>query len=522
VSMPLDGALYISNGRKRHATSTPRVLSGLGDLMAFTISNPFYMNRRKRRGSKAKSKSAKRRQRDAKGRFLSKSRSRSKSRRRALTTGKRRAAQRRGKRMTASQIQALARRYGYTAQVRRPKKRTISAEHKAKMKAARAENQAKLKARYGTGTNVGDIFAGKPMSREALMAERAAVLEQYEGVPRSNRSRRNKSRRNSRTRRNGLYERGLNVLAQAPYGLGRVAVLAAEVASAVGLHLLAAKGINAVADTNSDLAAFRNRVAPVGFTLTGLAVRQGLVPTLDLAYKTPVVGGFLKAAQETLISDASINEVANLAFVVGVALDAYRYFKGTSSTFGAIEGGGLVYGDGTAYEIVPYTSQFGPMANANVMYGAVEGGLVYGGIVYGDADLADASHCGTDLSGAELNAARSGMHAYLTKFPTNGTTTATRVAGRASGNAGREGYRWGWLIKLVGFEKFQQIAALPTAQRCRVIAQLRLQAMQSLQSIINGSEMVLPDHSSPVNSSPTMAGLDYSGLSYNGFVYAGV
>lgn len=526
MSMPLDGALYISNGRKRHGTSTPRVLSGLGDLMAFTISNPFYMNRRKRRGSKAKTKAAKRRQRDAKGRFLSKGRSRSKSRRRALTTGKRRAAQRRGKRMTASQIQALARRYGYTAQVRRPKKRMISAEHKAKMKAARAENQAKLKARYGTGTGVGDIFAGKPMSREALMAERAAVLEQYEGVPRSNRSRRNKSRRNSRTRRNGLYERGLNVLAQAPYGVGRIAVLGAEIATAVGVHLLAAKGINALADASGDLAAARNAVAPFGFTLMGLGVKYGLQPTLNLAHQLPWVGGFVKAAQQTLISDASLGEVAELAFMVGVALDAYRYFKGTSSTFGALN-----YGDGTAYEIVPYTNQYAPMANANVMYGAIEGGgLMYGamgghgpmhGLVYGDADLSDAAHCGTDLSGAELSAARSGMHAYATRFPSSGSA-ATRVAGRPSVNAGREGYRWGWLIKLVGFEKFQQIAALPAGQRCRVIAQLRLQAMQSLQSIINGSEMVLPDHSSPVNSSPTMAGLDYSGLSYNGFVYAGV
>ena len=532
--------------------------------MAFTISNPFYMNRRKRRGSATKSKAAKRRQRDAKGRFLSKSRSRSKSRRRALTTGKRRAAQRKG-RMTAASLQALARRYGYVAKVHKRKPRTLSKERSALMRAAKAA----YRERYGSKAAAQSIFAQAPESRAALKAAEmmaalnaadeaspiaipdwvpgsameatgrrsaggssttrttAMTAEEKEALKARLARKNRKHRRNSRTRRNGLYERGLNVLAQAPYGLGRVAVLAAEVASAVGLHLLAAKGINAVADTNSDLAAFRNRVAPVGFTLTGLAVRQGLVPTLDLAYKTPVVGGFLKAAQETLISEASINEVANLAFVVGVALDAYRYFKGTSSTFGAIEGGGLVYGDGTAYEIVPYTAQYGPMANANVMYGAIEGGLVYGaveggGLFYGDADLADASHCGADLSGAELNAARSGMHAYLTKFPTNGTTTATRVAGRASSNAGREGYRWGWLIKLVGWEKFQQIAALPTAQRCRVIAQLRLQAMQSLQSIINGSEMVLPDHSSPVNSSPTMAGLDYSGLSYNGFVYAGV
>ena len=526
--MPLDGALYISNGRKRHGTSTPRVLSGLGDLMAFTISNPFYMNRRKRRGSKAKTKAAKRRQRDAKGRFLSKSRSRSKSRSKALGRGKRRAAQRRGKRLTARQIQALARRYGFTAQVRRPKKRVISAEHKLRMKTARAENQAKLKARYGTGTNVGDIFAGKPMSREALMAERAAVLEQYEGVPRSNRTRRNsRNRRNGlRTRRNGLYERGLNVLAQAPYGVGRIAVLGAEIATAVGVHLLAAKGVNALADASGTVAEVRNSIAPFGFTLMGLGVKYGLQPTLNLAHQIPFVGGFVQAAQRTFISDASLGEIADIALMVGMALDAYRYFKGTSSTFGALN-----YGDGTAYEIVPYTNQYAPMANANVMYGAIEGGgLMYGamgghgpmhGLVYGDADLSDAAHCGTDLSGAELSAARSGMHAYGTRFPSSGSA-ATRVAGRPSVNAGREGYRWGWMIKLVGFERFQQIAALPAGQRCRVIAQLRLQAMQSLQSIINGTEMVLPDHSSPVNSSPTMAGLDYAGLNYGGFVYAGV
>ena len=520
MSMPLDGALYISNGRKRHGTSTPRVLSGLGDLMAFTISNPFYMNRRKRRGSKAKTKAAKRRQRDAKGRFLTKSRSRSKSRSKALGRGKRRAAQRRGKRMTARQIQALARRYGFTAQVRRPKKRVISAEHKAKMKAARAENQAKLKARYGTGTNVGDIFAGKPMSREALMAERAAVLEQYGGVPRSNRTRRNRTRRNGlRTRRNGLYERGINVIAQTPFGLGNVAVSAALVATAVGAHLLFAKGVNMAADASGTVAEVRNYVAPVGFTATGLAVKYGLVPTLDAVESIQFlgVGPGVKALRELLIYKTSVQEVADMALFVGVALDTYRYFKGTSSTFGALN-----YGDGTAYEIVPYSNQYGPMANANVMYGAIEGGgLYYGSLVYGDADLSDAAHCGTDLSGAELSAARSGMNAYATRFPSSGSA-ATRVAGRPSVNAGREGYRWGWMIKLVGFERFQQIAALPAGQRCRVIAQLRLQAMQSLQSIINGTEMALPDHSSPVNSSPTMAGLDYAGLNYGGFVYAGV
>ena len=73
---------------------------------------------------------------------------------------------------------------------------------------------------YGTGIGVGDIFAGKPMSREALMAERAAVLEQYGGVPRSNRRR--KHHRNGRRTRGAQWgtagEDSLVGLALAPSG----------------------------------------------------------------------------------------------------------------------------------------------------------------------------------------------------------------------------------------------------------------------------------------------------------------
>jgi hypothetical protein len=96
---------------------------------------------------------------------------------------------------------------------------------------------------------------------------------------------------------------------------------------------------------------------------------------------------------------------------------------------------------------------------------------------------------------------------------------ATRVAGRPSSMAGKHGLRWGWLIKLVGWEKFQQIASLSPGHRVRVIAALRMQAMQSLQSTIDKTALALPALQSPVTSD--LSGLNYSGLAYGGFVYAG-
>ncbi len=554
MSMPLDGALYISNGRKRRGTSTPRVLSGLGDLMAFTISNPFYMNRARRSGkgkSKARAAHARRRQRDAKGRFLSKGRSRSKARSKALASGKRKAAKRRAS-LTARELQALARRYGYVAKIHKKKKRTISDAQKAKMKSARAENQAKLKARYGTGINVGeDVFAEKPMSREELMAARQsaqrdlaslgqrlrqggasdtevrdATAKAISALPeylRPNRRKHRKHYKNGRrsTRRNGLYDRGLALVGQAPLGLGSAAVTATLAATAVGAHLLAAKAINFAASKSAIVADGLRIAAPVGFTLTGVAVKAGLLPAVNLVESIPLfnIGSTFRDLREAVISDAALDSIGNLAVAVGAALDAYRFVKGTSSTLN-----GIVYGDGGAYEIVPYSSHFGPMAQTEmggIVYGAIEGGgLVYGGIVYGGADLADAAHCGTDLSGDEADTARKGQAAWLARFPAPTAVTATRASGRASDYAGRHGYRWAWVIKLVGWEKFQQIAALAPAQRCRVIAQLRLQAMNSLQQIISNTA-ALPEMSSPVTSSPTLSGLNYAGLEYGGIVYAG-
>jgi hypothetical protein len=50
--------------------------------------------------------------------------------------------------------------------------------------------------------------------------------------------------------------------------------------------------------------------------------------------------------------------------------------------------------------------------------------------------------------------------------------------------AGKPGHRWGWLIKLVGFDRARQVAALPTVQRRNYIAQVRNHAVARHQSVL--------------------------------------
>jgi hypothetical protein len=488
--------------------------------MAITISNPLLMNRMSKRQARAHAKSMPRGRNgrflkkgrkgaaSRRGKALTKSRSRTKARKASIRKGRKGAASRR---MTAREVQALARKHGLVAKVHKKKKRTISDAQKAKMKAARSENQAKLKARYGTGIGVGDIFAAKPMSRDALMAERDAVLAQYGGVARTNKSRRN--RRNGR-RNPSLYGRAASLGAQIPV-LGPYAGSALLGATAALVHYGASKGVKALAARSSVVDSVVDFIAPVGFTAMGVTVQYVLPAILDLVSRVPG-GQFVTSLVGVVISPADLENVGQVATIAGAVLDVYRAFRGTSSEFGTIEMGtiemgGLSYGDGTAYEVVPY----GAIEMGGLSYGTIE----MGGLAYGAAEMADAAYCNDDLSGEEAAAAKAGAGQYMARFPMMNAARATRVAGRPSTMAGKHGLRWGWLIKLVGWEKFQQIASLSPGHRVRVIAALRMQAMQSLQSTIDKTALALPALQSPATSD--LSGLNYSGLAYGGFVYAG-
>lgn len=112
-------------------------------------------------------------------------------------------------------------------------------------------------------------------------------------------------------------------------------------------------------------------------------------------------------------------------------------------------------GDGFAYDVVPGSSL----------------------VNYGSAAPGDAAAAPDDLSVEEGEAALAGADAWMHAFgPT--PVTRTRVEGYYSPLAGRPGHRFGWLIQLVGFDRFQRIAALPPAERCDLIARLKAEAMR--------------------------------------------
>jgi hypothetical protein len=240
------------------------------------------------------------------------------------------------------------------------------------------------------------------------------------------------------------------------------------------------------------------RVKPVQFTVAG-----SLVATILLA------GGKLPGLK--MISAKTRKQVAAAALILGGGLDTYRYLSRTMGDLGAEEplydfsglgvdldglgvdlgesmplydysglgidmsgahdmsgmhmnphgpahmhGLGVDLGDGTAYDVVP-------------LAGAHDLG-------YGAADFSDALFAPDDLSVEEGEMALAGAHAFGAAFGPCPVVRSRKVAG-ASPLVGRPGHRFGWLIRLVGFKRFQAIAALPPQQRVALIQKMKAQAI---------------------------------------------
>ena len=141
----------------------------------------------------------------------------------------------------------------------------------------------------------------------------------------------------------------------------------------------------------------------------------------------------------------------------GIAMD-------NSGVFGGIAMDN--YGDGMAYEIGGFSSPFDEAASA-----------------YGSAELADAQHAGADLDVAEGQAACAGPREWLNRFghPPHRAHAMGGSPGASSHLAGRSGHRWGWLIKLIGFKKFQRLASLPPKQRLATIKKMRRAAIITMK-----------------------------------------
>jgi hypothetical protein len=137
--------------------------------------------------------------------------------------------------------------------------------------------------------------------------------------------------------------------------------------------------------------------------------------------------------------------------------------------------GGLAYepglGDGFAADVVPLTGQ-APLDGADADS-------------YGQARMGDAEVSGSDFSGTEAQAMSNGREAYFRCFGhppvraavLNGTENSPR-----SHLAGREGHRWGWLIRWLGWDRAQQLAAMPPAPRRAAIQRIRSAAIQAFRA----------------------------------------
>lgn len=222
-----------------------------------------------------------------------------------------------------------------------------------------------------------------------------------------------------------------------------VAPLVANALRMIGDKAAAVPVVGGYVQQGLDLAA---EYAP--YTATGTAAGAALA-ALGVALKRPKLGYTLGA----------------LAASSGIVMDVMNGLNKRAGSMGAL------------YESFPPPQSYGAITAEAVDYGAIAERL------YGDAQMADAAACGADFSPEEGQAILQGPAAVMAVAGTPSVAQGVRrTDGAYSRFAGQKMHRWGWLIKCVGFERAQRIAALPPRERLKVIAQLRQQAMAAVDA----------------------------------------
>lgn len=291
----------------------------------------------------------------------------------------------------------------------------------------------------------------------------------------------------------------------------------------------------------------QNAFSMEGLTALALAGAAGaahfyVAPMIDeQVTKIPVVGEYLGMAPYTLtgiLAGAAVyslgaalgaqrftNKVAAAAVLGGPILDVMDYLRSGSSAMTASDKAGVVYnGFGeiaySGVEVMSNPGYGGVLAVSNPGYGAHEEQTIL--LEYGDAQESDAYVSGEDFDEEEGEALMRGPRAFFQRFGPP-PRVASRKVGPYSRHAGRQGHRWAWLIKLVGFRRAQDIAALDPNERMRVIAALREQAIRSLPALMSRQAALPGPTASPYATMMADAGaVGASGASaYGSLVYAG-
>ena len=456
---PLSGALFVSNPRRRKKASTKRRRKAAS-------------TRRRRITRRKRNPSAKRR---IAARKAAATRKRN-ARRNALALRLNRRNTAAAKRRAAARKAAATRRRNAMMRSRAAKKAAATRKRNARRNAL----ALRMNRRKRNGTKRGMV---RKTARRAYM-KRNRRNGTHKGMVRKTARRAYVKRRNSAV--SGFQNKAFAGIKRF---VGKIPVIGSTAqkfvaplafgAAAGVVHYYGVKAIQRFAPRYAQV------IAPVQFSVAGSFVAALLL----MGNKIP---GLKKVSAETR------QQVAAAALVVGGGLDAYRALSRTMGDLGAevplydfsglgvdlgtevplydYSGLGVDLGDGGAFDVVPLPQDMGSPA------------LLTGSeIDYSGAAMADAMMSPVDLSVAEGNAALAGPASWHARF---GHAPVVRTRhGVYSPYAGRPGHRFGWLIKLIGFDRFRRMAALPPGQRMALLAEMKQQAVALADSKIAAGEM---------------------------------
>lgn len=187
-------------------------------------------------------------------------------------------------------------------------------------------------------------------------------------------------------------------------------------------------------------------------------VAQYLPPQVQVAQSTILGAGSAAAMQWLLPANIPGKKLLVMSLpVVGIVLDVVRYMGGNN----AVAGLGGDWGD---------VDEMGSPLAAHE---------------YGDASLCDAENCPDYLDDEEVAAAAFGRAAFWNRFRPKYPRHAATNDGNKSHHAGVPGRRFGWLIYVIGFDNFRQLAQLPRGQQVQYVHALRQNAAQLAHKMLS-------------------------------------
>ena len=355
-------------------------------------------------------------------------------------------------------------------------------------------------------------------------------------------------RKNTRMRKNAgvpamalnLFDRSANLLARIPV-LGRLApfVPTAGVFASVGaIHYFAGRKFGPALPGLAERAGSLIGQGEYGYKV-GMMAQKGAYTILGLLVSGGLALGS-RFAPKLFPGRAATMTFATAAVGSGVFLDVVDALRGqdTPEEFMAGEDMDPMLGQQPTLSGLAYT---GGGLNGLAYTGGELNGLAYTGgelngvhlngvhmngaedlmASYAGANFGDAMHSGPDFDTIEGQCLMMGPMAYKSRF---GLPAARGFVNRSgmSAMAGKHGHRWGWLIKMIGFQRAAKLAALPPRKRMAIIAKLRAKAKMMIDQANYGALAYKGGNLNGAHMNGAhMNGLAYTGGGLNGLAYVG-